>query len=349
MKGFDMDVNVLETEGIARETMACMVVCGAGTRMTMAEAAPYKTTGTYILERVVAFVQGTGCLHDDIMRSDQEAVVMSIIEEVGKIRATRAGGRFVVESLVGSSQSTGVSEKGCPVCAGQVRALKLAMEKRWSIKIPRRHSIIPWVVEYSAFLLNTCEVGHDGKTAHERVKGKRGKPPGVEFGEGVHWRSRQEEHWASWTRCWAMGCTSEARARRARSSSGYRWRVEDEDNPQDASGRQTDVHTRWHGGQGPGNHWKHDEEPDGKALPLLRMDPGAIDDARMQDSEQVSKDFEIRKSDVEAFKKKRVTFSEQWKLTGEDDPQDGTGAQSTGRFGLASPWRSEEQYQMEVR
>ena len=37
---------------------------------------------------------------------------MSIIEEVGKIRAQRGGGRFVVEnSPVSSSQSNGVAEK----------------------------------------------------------------------------------------------------------------------------------------------------------------------------------------------------------------------------------------------
>ena len=32
---------------------------------------------------------------------------------------------------------------------------------------------------------------HDGKTAHEHLKGKREKTLGIEFGEGVHWRMKQ--------------------------------------------------------------------------------------------------------------------------------------------------------------
>ena len=51
--------------------------------------------------------------------------------------------------------------------------LKSALEKRWGIKIPHRHSVISWVVAYAAFFLNRCEVGQDGKTAYERLKGKR--------------------------------------------------------------------------------------------------------------------------------------------------------------------------------
>ena len=117
---------------------------------------------------------------------------MSIMEEVGKTRAQRGGGRFVVEnSPVGSSQSNGVAEKAIQSVQGQVRVLKLALEKRRGIQIPHRHSVMPWVVEYAAFLLNRYEVGHDGKTVYERSKGKRAKTLGIEFGEGVHWMMKQ--------------------------------------------------------------------------------------------------------------------------------------------------------------
>ena len=36
------------------------------------------------------------------------------------------------------------------------------------------HSVVPWLVECSSFLLNRFEVGHDGKTAYERCR--EGKP-----------------------------------------------------------------------------------------------------------------------------------------------------------------------------
>ena len=170
-----MDFMFFGPKEVAGQTLACMVVCEAETRMTMAAAVPFKTTGTYISERIVAFLHETGCLHGDIIvRSDQEPAVMSITEEVGKIRAQRGGGRFVGEnSPVGSSQSNGVAEKAIQPVQGQVRVLKLVLEKRWGIQIPHRHSVIPSVFEYAAFLLNPYEVGHDGKTAYERLRGRK--------------------------------------------------------------------------------------------------------------------------------------------------------------------------------
>ena len=41
-------------------------------------------------------------------------------------------------------------------------------------RIQPRHSVVPWLVEYSSFHLNRFEVGHDGKTACERCR--EGKP-----------------------------------------------------------------------------------------------------------------------------------------------------------------------------
>ena len=53
--------------------------------MTVAAAVPYKTTGTYISERIVAFSHETGCLHGDI-RSDQEPAIMSTWKDPGPER-----------------------------------------------------------------------------------------------------------------------------------------------------------------------------------------------------------------------------------------------------------------------
>ena len=80
-KDFHMDFMFLGPKEVAGQTLACMVVREAETRMTMAAAVPYKTTRTYISERIVAFLHETGCLHGDIIvRSDQEPAVMSNIE-----------------------------------------------------------------------------------------------------------------------------------------------------------------------------------------------------------------------------------------------------------------------------
>ena len=51
--------------------------------------------------------------------------------------------------------------------------------------------MVPWLVEYSAFLLNRFEVGRDGKTAYERCKGKQAKSAGLEFGEAILWKTKR--------------------------------------------------------------------------------------------------------------------------------------------------------------
>jgi hypothetical protein len=45
-------------------------------------------------------------------------------------------------------------------------------------------------MEHAAYLLNRFEVGHDGRTAFERCKGKQAKVPEVEFGESLLWRRK---------------------------------------------------------------------------------------------------------------------------------------------------------------
>jgi hypothetical protein len=47
--------------------------------------------------------------------------------------------------------------------------------------------------EYAAYLLNRLEVGKDGKTVYERAKGKMGSVVGVEFGEKVLWKKKENK------------------------------------------------------------------------------------------------------------------------------------------------------------
>ena len=99
---------------------------------------------------------------------------------------------------VKSSASNGVVERGIQSVQGQIRVLKDALEDRWKREISAVECIVPWIVEWSAHVLNRFEVGKDGRTAFERCKGKRAKHLGIEFGEAVLWRKNpQVEPWGS--------------------------------------------------------------------------------------------------------------------------------------------------------
>ena len=55
---------------------------------------------------------------------------------------------------------------------GQIRVLKDAFETRIKNKITADHPLLSWLVEFAAVLVNRYEVGHDGKTPYERLRGK---------------------------------------------------------------------------------------------------------------------------------------------------------------------------------
>ena len=137
--------------------------------------------------RLCAFLRGLGLEHQDVtLKSDQEAAIKDLLQEVAKQRIP--ANTFFEESPVGASASNGVIERGNQTVEGQIRVLKDALEARLGDKVPSDHNILCWLVEFAAVLVNRYEVGHDGKTPYERLRGKSSKLLGLEFGEQLHFR-----------------------------------------------------------------------------------------------------------------------------------------------------------------
>ena len=189
----NVDFLFLGPRDTAGETIPVLLIREEKTRMTLSSAVPSKTTGEIVARRVLAFLSEIGYVYKDvIIKSDQEPALISLVEDVERRRAAVGGGRWICEnSPVGSSASNGVAERAIiQSVQHQVRVLKLALEYKWNMSIPHKHSVLPWIKEYSAFLLNRFEMGHDGKTAYERLKGKKAKVLGIAFGEMVNWRTK---------------------------------------------------------------------------------------------------------------------------------------------------------------
>ena len=140
---------------------------------------------------------------------------------------------------------------------------KLALEQHWSIKIPHRR----WSSTRRSCRASGYEVGHDRKTAYERLKGKRAKTLGIEFGEGVHWRMRQE--------------------RGVQGNLDSQWSDVPRDQWEDGEaicrkpeGRELETHTHFHGCPGAVERWKG-RPADGEALSAVRMETEEIEDTKM--------------------------------------------------------------------
>ena len=61
------------------------------------------------------------------------------------------------------------------------------------IKIPIKHQVITWLVPYVAVLLSLLELGHDGRTSYERLKGKKFNGDIAEFCAKVMFRQPERK------------------------------------------------------------------------------------------------------------------------------------------------------------
>jgi hypothetical protein len=156
----------------------------------MASVVPRKgATGSYPARRLYTFIKELGYDSSEvtlILRSDQEPAIRALVDD---LRLLRSCGRTLIEmSPVGAAQSNGAIERHIQSVEGMTRTLKLSLEERWQVHIDHTHGCVPWLIEHAALVLNRCQMGHDGKTAHQRWSGRRGQLLGAEFGEAVFFR-----------------------------------------------------------------------------------------------------------------------------------------------------------------
>jgi hypothetical protein len=94
--------------------------------MMMATVVPSGSTGRFVTERVVAFLQEVGALHGDVVfKTDEEPAIRVIAEEVATLKAEKGIGRTVMEcSPVGASASNGLVERSIQSVQGQMRVMR---------------------------------------------------------------------------------------------------------------------------------------------------------------------------------------------------------------------------------
>ena len=91
---------------------------------------------------------------------------------------------LVESSPKGESQSNGIAERTVQDLEG-VRTHKLDLETKLKMAVGIGHHRIAWLVENVADIINKFKIGHDGRTAYERLKGKTYKGVIHEFGSVI--------------------------------------------------------------------------------------------------------------------------------------------------------------------
>ena len=131
---------------------------------------------------------------DIILKSDGEPALKSVQEEVERRRNDPT---ILENSAPGDSGAIGAAERAVQVLGGYVRVLRAGPQGRLGMVIRGSHLVMTWLVQHAADCILKYQVGEDGKTDHERLKGKLFSRPAVEFGEKVHFKKGakgQKEH-----------------------------------------------------------------------------------------------------------------------------------------------------------
>ena len=162
------------------------------TRMVLAHVVPFKGSGVdWLVAQLLRDLRKFGLHGKVILKSDQENAVLDVLNSVCKARGKEGGGSsitLVEASPKGESQSNGVAERAVQDIEEGARAHKLDLESKVGKPIPVTHNILSWMVENVSDVINKQMVGSDGKTAFERLKGKKYKGEFLEFGSNIFHR-----------------------------------------------------------------------------------------------------------------------------------------------------------------
>ena len=123
----------------------------------------------WISDRVVQDICNMGHTRI-ILKCDQEPAIMELHGQIMKKRSHQS----VPEHLpVGEHHSNGTVERAVRSVKDHVRTPKSALDSRLGRKVPSDATIVFWLIEYVGALLSRFAIGRDGKTAFQRMKGRK--------------------------------------------------------------------------------------------------------------------------------------------------------------------------------
>ena len=171
--------------GDGGDTITCIILKERYSRFLISYVVPAKGREEEVVDKLVKDIRemGIGESVPVVLKSDNENSIRAIVgmlrDRVHVQAPSEHNPRY-------DDQSKGIAERGVQSIEDQVRVSKLALEDNLGADIDVKHPIIHWLVAHSAWLLNRFEVGKDGRTAYQRVRGKHYKGFVFEFGEVVY-------------------------------------------------------------------------------------------------------------------------------------------------------------------
>ena len=173
--GDDRSLTILVTKD--RNSKAVVVYKGRGEEETISQA--------------VDNIKNLGHRNKFILKTDNEPALTSLRDGIIETLASSGVQILVEPPPVEESQSNGAIENGVRLVKEMVRVHMISLESRIQGEIPTFHPIMTWIVPHAANCITKYLVGHDGKTAYQRLWGKTAQEEILEIGERIFWRKRK--------------------------------------------------------------------------------------------------------------------------------------------------------------
>ena len=189
-----MDYFFMSKEDEKASKNPCLVMKNEASGERYARAVGQKGVGTKgeldwlikdISDELKSWGHAGGTAGEIILKSDGEVSVKALRSAVAKYH----GGKVVPEqSAKGESQSNGAAEESGKTVREFVKIFKGQLEEKTQTKLESGGVVMQWLIRWAAMMVSRFLVGHDGRTGHERRRGRRCNMEVYPFGEKVWYR-----------------------------------------------------------------------------------------------------------------------------------------------------------------
>jgi len=123
-----------------------------------------------------------------ILSSDGEPSILVIKDKITKLRQ---GETVPEETPVGEHQAN-LAENAVKRVREQTRTILGSLEEKCGERIDRSSPAMQWMVRWASALISRYQLGDDGKTAYERIRGRKCKGPIAKFAERVLFKESED-------------------------------------------------------------------------------------------------------------------------------------------------------------
>ena len=161
-----------------------LVMRESQTRSLFSHACAGKSTSRegysgYLIERCVEDIDSVQ--KDVHLKTDQEPAMLAFQARIQQARKSRT---TPVNSPIGGHQANGRAEKGVQAFQNMARRMRLAVESHLGVRLPHKHPVFMWFIEWVGRAHNRFKDGDDGRTPRERA-GWQTQSLVMDFGEVV--------------------------------------------------------------------------------------------------------------------------------------------------------------------